>query len=123
MVIYSKNIETEDFKKLTALLTKSKISEDIINNVLAGNIEVKNKEAYDRIYRDLIRDTITFELELDRVKESIIGENVLVNGLYFHVFSSRTKLIASIDETLPDDHKADIESFLIRKGFDKSEIK
>lgn len=123
MVIYSKNMDTEDFKKLTALLTKSKISEDIINNVIAGNIKVKNQKAYDRIFKDLITDTIEFERALDEAKVSIIGQNILINGLYFHVFSSRTKLVATIDEELPDKDKADIESFLIGKGFDKDEIK
>lgn len=123
MIIYSKSIETEDFKKLTALLTKCKISEDIINNVIGGNIQIKNKEAYDRIYADLIKDTIVFEEELDNVKESIIGENLLINGLYFHVFSSRSKLIATIDDSVSDNNKNDIGSFLIKRGFEKSEIK
>lgn len=122
MVIYSKSIETEDFKKLTAILTKCKISEDIINNVIAGNIQVKNREAYDRIYADLIRDTIVFEQELDRVKVDIIGENLLINGLYFHVFSSRAKLIATIDDTISDSNRADIGAFLVKRGFEKSEI-
>lgn len=123
MIIYSKTIETDSFKKLTGLLNKCKISEDIVNNVLEGNIKVKNKEAYDRIFHDLITDTAEFEYMLDKIKMDLMdGNNLLLEGVHFHIFSSRTRLIITLDDLLPKNHKKDIESFLLKKGFDKDEI-
>lgn len=122
MITYSKVMDTEEYKKLIALATKCRVSEDIINNTIAGNVRVQNMEAYDRIYKDLITDTIAFDAAMEKIRAELIGEDVYINGLLLHVISARTKLFATVEDDASDEERATIGKFLISRGFVANEI-
>lgn len=116
MRLYLKTINPSLLNRAYAVFYQTKIASDIINNVLTNEIEVKNKEAYDKIYESYIKNTIQYDKLCQDIEKSFFGENVIIPGATTFISPARGKFIVRLDDDLI--HKEDIENFLIRKGFD-----
>lgn len=116
MRLFLKTINPSLINKAYAVFYQTKIASDIINNVLINDIEVKNQEAYDKIYESYIKNTIQYDKVCQDIEKSLFGNDVIIPGATTYVSPARGKFIVKLDDDLI--HKEDIENFLIKRGFD-----
>lgn len=121
MTLYWIPVNSTSINKAFALFYETKVAQDIINNILAGEIEVKNQEAYDKIYANYIKNSIAYDKEIRKIEEEVLGKDVIIPSTVSYVSPIRGKFMMQITST-DEEKKKDIEGFLIRKGFKRIDI-
>lgn len=121
MTIYWITVNPNSINKAFALFYETKVAQDIINNVIAGEIEVKNQEAYDKMYANYIKNSIAYDREIRNIEEEILGKDIIIPSSVSYVSPIRGKFMIQITST-DEEKKKDIEAFLLRKGFERIDI-
>lgn len=121
MKLFMKTLDAEVISKAFALYYKCRSMEDIISNVIAGNIEVKNKELYDDLHKQYMQNLIAYEFELKKIEDIVFGKNMIIPSCATYLSPTRAKFIVDMHVTKGTE-RDDIKNFLLKRGFEEFDI-
>lgn len=83
----------------------------IIQNIITGELKVKDKEKFTELYDKYIAGNIKCEKALNKMKEIFVGETILPGCRCYVGFNNGSFNVMDTEEN------PEIENFLLRKGF------
>lgn len=118
MVVYTKLLDQAVINKAYIKHYQCKVVQDIIENVLAGNVKVKNEKRYDEMYKEYMQNMIAYDEEIKKIEKDLIGDDVIIPDSTVWISPIRGMFLMELNFNDPEKVR-DVENFLLRKGFER----